>query len=57
MPLALACTIHEAGRLTVMAHVLSADSVWIGYTQSDSFAAAVDRFLARTAEMLSRLVA
>lgn len=29
--------------------------VWIGYTQNDAFAAGVDRFFARSAEMLTQL--
>lgn len=41
----------------VRALAIIAIGMWIGYTQNDSFAAAVDRFLARTAEMLSRLIA
>lgn len=36
--------------------IIIAIIVWIGYTQSDKFAAGVDRFFARSAEMLSRLL-
>lgn len=36
--------------------VIIAIIVWIAYTQNDKFAAGVDRFFARSAEMLQRLI-